>query len=181
MFKQAVFQRAACTRTSLPTRSFSASSQRFANRAVVYSSPGDPKSVLSILTYPDLPPPAPHTLNVRLVLSPINPADINVIEGVYPSKPLHTDELARGHKLDGPVHLCGNEGLAEVTEVGSGVDDFEKGDWVVMAGQQLGTWNSARTLRAEDVIKVPKDVGRVNGATITVRMTSLWHSISTKT
>ena len=98
----------------------------------------------------------------------MNPADINVVEGVYPAKPVHTDELAGGHKLADAVYLCGNEGLAEVTEVGSGVEGVAKGDWVVMAGQQLGTWSSARSLKAADVIKVSKGVSRVNGSTLTV-------------
>lgn len=150
-------------------RGFATSSARHANRAVVYTASGDPKSVLSVVTYPDLPSPPPHSVNVRYVLSPVNPSDINVIEGVYPAKPTLTDALVPGHRLEKPVYVGGNEGLAEVTEVGSGVEDVQKGDWVVMAGQQLGTWSSARTLKAEDVIKVPSGVSEVNGATMTVR------------
>ena len=44
----------------------------------------------------------------------------------------------------------------------------KKGDRVVMAGPQLGTWSSGRTVLAEDVIKVPEQVSEVNGATMTV-------------
>ncbi|EKM50354.1 uncharacterized protein PHACADRAFT_263603 [Phanerochaete carnosa HHB-10118-sp] len=149
-------------------RGFATSSARQANRAVVYTAAGDPTSVLSVVTYPELPTPPPRSVNVRYVLSPVNPSDINVIEGVYPAKPALADALAPGHRLEKPVYVCGNEGLAEVTEVGGGVQGVHKGDWVVMAGQQLGTWASARTLKAEDVIKVPSGVSEVNGATMTV-------------
>lgn len=152
-----------------PARGFATSSARQANRAVVYNAPGAPKSVLSVVTYPDLPSPPAQSLNVRYILSPVNPSDINVVEGVYPAKPTLTDALVPGHKLERPVYVGGNEGLAEVTEVGSGVQGVRKGDWVVMAGQQLGTWSSARTLKAEDVIKVPSGLSEVNGATMTVR------------
>ncbi|KIP09981.1 hypothetical protein PHLGIDRAFT_66541 [Phlebiopsis gigantea 11061_1 CR5-6] len=168
MFKRAAAQAATRIRAPPCARGFSVSALRLANRAVVYSSPGDPTSVLSVLTYPDLPPPSPSSLNVRFICSPVNPADINVVEGIYPAKPVHTDELAQGHKLSDAVYLGGNEGLAEITEVGAGVEGFAKGDWVVMAGQQLGTWSSARSLKAADVIKVSKTVSRVNGSTLTV-------------
>lgn len=152
----------------LTLRGFSSSAARWANRAVVYKSPGDPKSVLSALTYPDLPSPPSQSVNVRFLLSPINPSDINVIEGVYPAKPQQTNSFAPGHKLDEPVFTGGNEGLAEVTEVGSGVEGVKKGDWVIMAGQQLGTWSTTRTLKADQVIKLPGGISEVTGATMMV-------------
>lgn len=152
-----------------PVRRFSTSARCLANRAIVYRNTGDPKTVLTALTYPTLAPPPPQSLNVRFVLSPINPADVNVIEGVYPAKPTPLDSFTSGHKLDEPVLVGGNEGLAEVTDVGEGVEGLKKGDWVVMGNQQLGTWSSARTLKAADVVKVSSDVSEVTGATLTVR------------
>ncbi|KAL6300006.1 NAD(P)-binding protein [Sparassis latifolia] len=140
------------------------SSARLANRAIVYTENGDPSKVLTALTYPCLPPPPPGALNVKFRLSPINPADLNVIEGVYPSKPTPTTALNGESLLVG-----GNEGLAEVVEVGEGVSGLRKGDWVTMAKPQAGTWASALTVEVRDVIKLPSGgVSEVNAATITV-------------
>lgn len=150
------------------TLRFSTSSTLQANRAIYFESPGNPAEVLSALTYPSLSSPPTGSVNVRLRLSPINPSDVNVIEGVYPSKPSGRTSLTEGHILSNTIFVPGNEGLAEVVGVGSGVDGLSKGDWVVMAKQQIGTWASALTVPAEDVIKVPNSLSEVNAATITV-------------
>jgi len=140
-----------------------------AHRAIVYMQNGDPSAVLSTLTYPSLPPPPPRSLNIKFRLAPINPSDINAVEGVYPSKPRPTTSLSPGHQLDQTVYVPGNEGLAEVVDVGEGVEGLQNGDWVVMAKQQAGTWSSAKTVGATDVIKLDKaGVSEVNAATITV-------------
>jgi mitochondrial enoyl-[acyl-carrier protein] reductase / trans-2-enoyl-CoA reductase len=148
------------------TRFFSSSSARQANRSVVYEKPGDPQSALFVHTYGDLPPPPAGSINVRFLLSPINPADINVIEGVYPDKPTRKAVGTEGKPLY--AFIGGNEGLAEITEVGSGVEGLQEGDRVVMMKPQVGTWTAANTLKAEDVIKLPPGASEVTGATIAV-------------
>ena len=50
----------------------------------MYSQIGRPADVMRALTSPSLAPPALQTVNARFVLSPINSADMNVVEGVYP-------------------------------------------------------------------------------------------------
>ncbi|KAH7907381.1 hypothetical protein BJ138DRAFT_508064 [Hygrophoropsis aurantiaca] len=151
-------------------RKFSTTNILSGNRAIVYTNNGSPSEVLSSLTYPNLPPPLPNTVNVRFLLAPINPADVNVIEGVYPAKPDTADNLcvaAQGHK-DLPVFVGGNEGLAEVSEVGHGVDGVRKHDWVIMTRPQSGTWMSSKNVRVEDVLKVPPGLNEVQAATLTV-------------
>ncbi|KAF7796817.1 hypothetical protein EIP86_008001 [Pleurotus ostreatoroseus] len=155
------------------SRAFSSSFVANANRAIVYEKPGDPTSVLSALTYPRLPDPPSGCVNVRFILSPINPADVNVVEGVYPVKPSLDHSLV----ADSPVFVGGNEGLAEITEVGCDVTGLRKGDRVVMGEQQLGTWTSARTLRAEEAVKVPHEISEVAGATITVNPPTAYNMI----
>lgn len=159
---------------ALPTTSrfFSSSSMRLANRAVVYSQNGDPADVLSVLTYPSLPPPAPGTVNIRFLLSPINPADVNVIEGVYPAKPTLTNNLAdagKGSKEE-PVFIGGNEGLATITSVGENTDGLNVGDWVVMVKQQAGTWSTSKNVNVHDIVRIPDRQGltEIHAATITV-------------
>lgn len=156
-----------CSRLS--SRHFSTSFARFANRAVVYTDNGSPQSVLSVVTYPSLPAPPPHTINVRYLLAPINPADVNVVEGVYPAKPTRTALRDSGDS----VFVGGNEGLAEVTGVGEGVEGVKVGEWVVSGKQQCGTWRSSANLEGKDVIKVPKTVSEVAAATITVSISFL--------
>ncbi|KAM6496913.1 trans-2-enoyl-CoA reductase [Amanita muscaria] len=138
------------------------------NRAIVYARNGDPADVLRVVDYPTLPPPEPHTVNVRFLLSPINPADVNVVEGIYPVKAESVTNLSSTQEK--PIFVGGNEGLAEVVKTGDGVAGLHEGDWVVMTRQQAGTWCSERNVQMEDVLKIPKKQGltEAEAATITV-------------
>lgn len=160
-------------------RAFSTTLRR-PSRAVVYAANGEPTEVLRVLTFPPLPPPPPEALNVELLLAPINPADLNVIEGVYPSKPRPTDALTvpprsstnTDTSTPQTVWVGGNEGLGRVTAVGEGVGDgLSTGDWVVLTRPQAGTWAAARTVGAGDVARVPdaEALSEAQAATLTVR------------
>lgn len=144
------------------SRLFSTSSKLLANRAIIYTSNGPPASVLSAQSFPSLPHPPPNTLNIKWLLAPINPADLNVIEGVYPSKPPLTNLNQQN------VYVAGNEGLAQVTVIGDGVNRFHPGEWVVINKQQVGTWKSAANVHVGDVISVPEGASEVGAATLTV-------------
>lgn len=82
----------------------------------------------------DLPELLPGQILVEPLVSPINPADLNVIAGNYGVKPTL------------PVVL-GNEGVGRV--VGGGL---------VLAPMQLGWWSTARILNAADVFPIPADI-----------------------
>lgn len=155
--------------TFFPTRRLLSA---FSNRAVVYAHHGDPSSVLTVLTHRPLPPPPKNTLNVRFLLAPINPADINVIEGVYPAKPDPRHDLAPSGlgSIETPAFVGGNEGVAQVAEIGEGVRGLKEGDWVIMTRPQVGTWCTSRNLGMDDVEKVPRTEGlsQVHAATMTV-------------
>jgi len=90
-----------------------------------------------------------------------------VIEGVYPDKPKPSPFVSSS-----AVYVAGNEGLAQITEVGDGVDGLGKGDWVVMAKQQCGTWATALNMHASDVVHVTRKehLKDVHAATMTVRL-----------
>ncbi|KAI0704344.1 hypothetical protein BC835DRAFT_1410406 [Cytidiella melzeri] len=155
---------------------FSTSPVCLANRAVIFPRPGNPAEVLQVQTYPSLPPPQLSSVNIRYLLSPINPADVNVVEGKYPAKPAQAHELA-GLKFDPAVYIGGNEGLAEVTDVGEGVEDLKKGDRVIMNGSQSGTWRTANSLNAKDVTKVPAGVSDGFAATMTVNVATAYNML----
>lgn len=59
--------------------------------------------------------------------SPVNPADINLIQGTY------------GFKPDLPA-CAGLEGVAEVMETGNNVKNIRKGEWVLLPAGCWGSW-----------------------------------------
>ncbi|RIA86828.1 chaperonin 10-like protein [Glomus cerebriforme] len=138
-------------------------------RAVVLEKYGNPKDVLRVHTY-ELPPITPTTLHIRFLASPINPADVNQIEGVYPVKPTFTKEL--GILPDGEhkeLAVAGNEGLAEVIAVGDQIKDFKVGDWVVIGRSGFGTWRTHAVATPNDVIRINHEgIGLIQAATLTV-------------
>ena len=139
-----------------------------ATRAVVYQSNGNPASVLSVVTYSSPPKPTGSSVAVKHLLSPLHPADINAIEGVYPYQPRARQLNVSGQERT--LHIPGNEGLGEITDVGEGVGSLKKGDWVVFGKGHSGTWSSGQMLEEGDVIKVDKGTGisAVNAATLLV-------------
>jgi len=142
-----------------------------ATRAVVYESNGNPASVVSVVTCPSPLKPAGSSVTVKHLLSPINPSDINAIEGVYPYQPRARQLNVGGQERT--LHIAGNEGLGEIADVGEGVKGLKKGDWVIFAKGQSGTWSSGQILEEGDVIKVDQETGisPVNAATLVVRST----------
>lgn len=84
----------------------------------------------------DLPPGA---LRVKLLASPINPADINYIQGVYGIRPALP---ATG----------GLEGCGEVVETNNA--GFAKGDKVIFI-QAVGAWSQSVVVAGDAVLKIP--------------------------
>jgi len=92
---------------------------------------------------------------LKFLAAPVNPADINVIQGKYPEKsPLPA--------------VAGNECVAEVISCGPNTTSLRPGDRVVPFVTQLGTWRTHALFEETNVIKVPKELGIVDAATITV-------------
>ena len=63
---------------------------------------------------------------VKMVMAPINPADINMIEGVYPIRP-------------SLPAIGGNEGVGQVIQVGKNVKGLSVNDMVIPANPGFGT------------------------------------------
>lgn len=55
-----------------------------------------------------------------------------------------------------------------MASVGSGVNGFKGGEWVLISKQQAGTWKSAQNVDVGDVIRVPEGASEVGAATLTV-------------
>ena len=108
-------------------------------RAIIIREFGDPLAVARLETV-DLPAPAAGEARVRVRLAPINPADINVLEGKYPKRP----------QLPGTP---GMEGVGIVEELGAGVTDPKPGTTVLLP-PGFGTWREAGNALAKDLIPV---------------------------
>ena len=111
--------------------------------AIVFQQHGDPQTVARVESLPLLPL-TPRTARVRLLAAPINPADLNVIEGKYPIRPA----------LPG---VPGVEGLGVVEEVGAEVDNVKVGDRVLLP-HGYGTWREAGVADARELCVVPDDI-----------------------
>ncbi|EME88552.1 uncharacterized protein MYCFIDRAFT_46226 [Pseudocercospora fijiensis CIRAD86] len=125
---------------------------------------GEPKDVLKLHGH-SISPPSRDLLTLKFLASPINPADINQIQGVYPTKPTWTTALGTPE----PIAVGGNEGVAEVLSVGGQVKGIEKGDWVILKKQGFGTWRTHAQTTAENLLVIkdkeglkPEQVGTVS-------------------
>ncbi|KAF4633081.1 hypothetical protein G7Y89_g5036 [Cudoniella acicularis] len=96
-----------------------------------------------------------QSLLLRALATPINPADINQIQGVYPSRPPFTSLLGTSQ----PSAVGGNEGCFEIASVGSSVKDLQKGDWVIMRSTGFGTWRTHTLASSTDVLKIENKEG----------------------
>jgi mitochondrial enoyl-[acyl-carrier protein] reductase / trans-2-enoyl-CoA reductase len=117
-------------------------------KALVYSKYGEPKDVLTLHGH-SISPPSGSEVVVRMLTCPINPADVNQIQGVYPSKPEMNTTLGTSEA----AAIGGNEGVGEVSNTGSSVKSLQKGDWVIMKYTGMGTW---RTHMAVDESRLHK-------------------------
>ncbi|CAG8558678.1 9069_t:CDS:2, partial [Acaulospora colombiana] len=119
----------------------------------------------SVITH-KLPPLTPSTLHLKFLAAPINPSDINQIEGAYPLKPIFRNQLG-DVKFDPAVAVGGNEGVAEVIAVGENVKEISVGDWVIMGTS--GTWRTHAEATPEDVIRIPREgIELIQAATVRV-------------
>ena len=92
--------------------------------AWVHRTTGSPESVLSLESIV-LPACSTDNLGLKLLGAPVNPADLNMIQGSYPTASIYG--------------IGGNEGLWEVEYVGSKLkSQFSMGDWVIPAHQGIG-------------------------------------------
>jgi len=128
-------------------------------KAIVYERHGNPADVLQIQTEP-WPQPAADEAVVAMRAAPINPADINAIEGKYPGR------------REVPA-VPGFEGAGVVVEVGADVSTITKGALVILP-HNIGTWREALAVKASELVPVPPGIGSVHAAMLKINpMTAL--------
>ncbi len=124
---------------------------------------GPPLEVLEVAQR-ELEAPGAGEVLVDEILAPINPADLNTLEGIYPIRPDHFPAVP------------GVEGVATVREVGAGVESLEPGMRVLLP-HRYGTWRSAGVLPAEGLIVVPEGVPLLEAAMMKINPATAWRML----
>ncbi|WVZ74907.1 hypothetical protein U9M48_023023 [Paspalum notatum var. saurae] len=145
-------------RASTRSRFSTAASSLFSppSKAVVYDEHGPPEQVLKVA---DVPPVevGGRDVCVRMLAAPINPSDINRVEGVYPVRPPL------------PAAVGGYEGVGQVHALGPAVTaPLSLGDWVIPSPPSFGTWQTHIVKHESVWHKVRDDVPMEYAATVTV-------------
>ncbi|MEM9480605.1 MAG: 2-enoyl thioester reductase domain-containing protein [Verrucomicrobiota bacterium] len=112
------------------------------SRRLLFREFGNPSEVLELNTVEE-PPLEAGFCRVEALLAPINPADLNFVEGVYGKRP----ELPA---------VPGVEGVVRVLEAPNG-GSLKEGDLAIVPGF-TGTWQEQFVLPAESLIVVPASV-----------------------
>ena len=128
-------------------------------KAIVYERHGNPAEVLQIKTEP-WPEPAVDEAVVEMRAAPINPADINAIEGKYPGR------------REVPA-VPGFEGAGVVVEVGANVSTIAKGALVILP-HNIGTWREAIAVKASELVAVPPEIDPVHAAMLKINPMTAW-------
>ncbi|KAI9144711.1 hypothetical protein BKA69DRAFT_1020642, partial [Paraphysoderma sedebokerense] len=124
----------------------------------VFENYGSPQEVLKVKSH-QLPPLDPYSVYIQFLAFPINPADINQVQGTYPVKPLLVDNLG---------YIGGNEGVAKVIQVGEKVKSLKKGDWVIPGHAGFGTWRTHAAAHQDDLVRISSDISPISAATLSV-------------
>ena len=131
-------------------------------RVAVYQAHGNPAEVLRVVEQP-WPVPAPDEVVVRMRAAPLNPADINAIEGKYPVRP----QLPA---------TPGMEGAGVVEELGSSARAVSVGDQVILP-HNFGTWREACAVKADQLVVAPSDIAPVQAAMLKVNPITAWRML----
>jgi len=127
-------------------------------KAVQFSQFGVPPEVAGPVEYPAPPAPGPGEIAVALLCSPVNPADLLLIHGLYGVRP--------------PLPALGGlEGVARVTALGPDVTQVKVGDRVLIGG---GTWREHMITSAQGKFPLPEGAPSEQLAMLTVNPPTAW-------
>src|SRR6266481_643903 len=127
--------------------------------AAVYEKHGNPADVLNVETRP-WPTPAADEAVVKMRAAPINPADLNQIDGKYPVRP----ELPA---------TPGFEGVGVVIKLGEEVKGLTTGALVILP-HNVGTWRDAIAVKADELVVVPDGIEPVQAAMLKINPLTAW-------
>jgi len=124
------------------------------SRRLGYSQYGDPVEVVRLEEETIKCDLEPGQVVAKYLVCPVNPADINVLQGTYPIRP--------------PLPATGGgEGVAEVVAAGDN-SQLRPGDWVLPNRPMSGTWRSHSLSEDKDWIKIRNDIPAISAATMMI-------------
>ncbi|MFT4175551.1 MAG: 2-enoyl thioester reductase domain-containing protein [Luteolibacter sp.] len=127
------------------------------SKKLVFKEFGPPRAVLE-LADSDLAEPNDGEVAIRFLAAPINPADLNTIEGTYGIKP--------------PLPATpGIEGCGEVIESRS--EAFAPGDRVMFL-RRAGSWATHGIVPADALFKLPPSIDPLQAAMLKVNPATAW-------
>jgi NADPH:quinone reductase-like Zn-dependent oxidoreductase len=130
-------------------------------KELIFAESGNPLDVLKLTSTLTPSIPDPGQVLVRILAAPINPADLNTIEGNY------------GIQLPLPatpgIEACG------VVEVSS-ASEFSPGDLVIFL-RRASTWATHATVPATTLLKVPAGIDPLQAAMLKVNPATAWRLI----
>lgn len=132
------------------------------SKSIVFHEFGSPESVLSLVEEA-VPEPRAGEILIRVEASPINPADLNIIEGKYPKRP----ELPA---------VPGMEGAGVIARVGPEVPGFSVGDRVLVP-HGIGAWREYVTVPASAVFSIPSDIPAFQAAMLKINPPTAWRML----
>ena len=128
-------------------------------KAIVYERHGNPPDVLRVEMQP-WPKAGAGEAVVQMRAAPINPADLNQIEGKYPLRfPLPATP--------------GFEGAGLVVDLGANAKDLAVGALVILP-HNLGTWREAAAVKVSELVAVPPGIDPVHAAMLKINPMTAW-------
>lgn len=131
-------------------------------KAIVLREFGSPLDVLT-LEESTLPDPGAGEVLVQMLKAPINPADINVIEGKYGIRP-------------SLPYTPGSEGVGLVRVLGADVKGLEEGDHVLLP-HGSSTWRTGCLANASRLVRVPKTIPTEQAAMLWINPATAWRML----
>jgi trans-2-enoyl-CoA reductase len=132
------------------------------SKSIIFHEFGPPEKVLSLIEE-EVPEPRAGEILIRVQASPINPADLNIIEGKYPKRP----ELPA---------VPGMEGAGIIAAIGPEVSRLSVGDRVLVP-HGAGAWRQYVTVPVSAVSAVPANIPVHQAAMLMINPPTAWRML----
>ncbi|MEZ5326543.1 MAG: 2-enoyl thioester reductase domain-containing protein [Verrucomicrobiales bacterium] len=130
---------------------------------IEFSAIGVPQEVAAV-SEAEMTAPGAGEVCVRMEFAPINPADINYLQGNY------------GVQAELPT-TPGMEGCGFVTAIGDGVTDLAPGDKVVLF-DHIGSWSEVVCVQRDHLVRVPGELDSAQAAMLRVNPPTAWRLLT---